>query len=411
MDSVLVRDAGNGQFGTLQWFRVDDAGLAAGPVRNDSVDALREELRGDEARVLWLVRGESVVLRRVSFTPAERRHLARLLPFQLEQDLAADVESVHVATATPGEHAVTVACVDHAALSSELDTLESAGVTVHHAMHEAQLLRGSEQLWSCLLDEHERVHVRYSEQLALTTDAAMMAEVLSRLFAEATEYPERITLYADSDEGLRWLEEQLRECAPAERQLPGLERVRGTYRDAVDLSGPCLDLRQGSLALPVPYARIWRRWRGAAMAVAAALLVYLSGSGLQLWVNEQRRAEVEQQIVNEYREVMPQGMLVNAASQLRNRLATLSGNGAGSGILTLLSRVTPALEASADVRVQRVEFNARSNQLQLTLEAPSNADILALTEQVQQQGVQARPGNMSAVGDRQRAVLRIGGDS
>ncbi|MEX0964059.1 MAG: type II secretion system protein GspL [Pseudohongiellaceae bacterium] len=413
MRTILVRKAQAASDAELQWFSRDRHDRADSISGHGSYEALRDACADDQSggsiQLIWLVDGTRVVLRRISFDPAERRHLNRLLPYQLEQDLATDLDTVHFALGVPAASTVSVAVVDHAELATDIEALEAVGLTVQQAVHEAQLLPGSDQHWTLLLEASSRVHVRFGEDLALSIHADMLAEALTRLFVDSSEVPQLITLQAADAAGLEWLQSQVQACYPKDRALPALEQISGDYAQAASLSASWLDLRQGRLLLAIPYAQTWQRWRGAALAVATALLIYIGGNLLQWWVVEQRRVAVEAQIVAEYRSVVPQGVLVNPVAQLRNRLTGSSAGGAG--VLSLMSRVVPALAQAERVQLQRLQFNGQSGQLQLSLEAAANAEILALTEQLSAAGVRAQPANLTAVGDRQRAVLMIGGEA
>jgi type II secretory pathway component PulL len=92
---------------------------------------------------------------------------------------------------------------------------------------------------------------------------------------------------------------------------------------------------------------------------------------------------------------MPQGMLVDAAQQLRSQLAQLDGDNGGVSLLWILEQIAPALTGVPGVRVQRLTYNAARQELNLSISAMSNDDMLALNDALTEAGLNARTQNIS----------------
>jgi type II secretory pathway component PulL len=103
---------------------------------------------------------------------------------------------------------------------------------------------------------------------------------------------------------------------------------------------------------------------------------------------------------------MPDGVLVNAEQQLLTQLARREGS-SGEGVLVLLSELAPLLVSQAGMVITRLDYNAPRQELQLSLSAQRNGDILAFADAVQALGLDAQAQGFSRQGDAQLANVLI----
>src|SRR5690606_36480408 len=108
-----------------------------------------------------------------------------------------------------------------------------------------------------------------------------------------------------------------------------------------------------------------------------------------------------------YREVMPQGLLVNAEAQLRNQLTQLSGSVNGESVLTLLSSFAGALQNGDGVTLHRINYNQKSNDMQVVMAASNNANLLKFIDRMEQAGLVASAQNMTRTGEEQQATVIV----
>jgi hypothetical protein len=147
----------------------------------------------------------------------------------------------------------------------------------------------------------------------------------------------------------------------------------------------------------------------------AAVMVCL-GLGMTLTetaLDRQRLTALEERIEQRYREVMPEGVLVDAEQQLRSQVAQLRSAPSGSGITEILAGTAPVFAAHERVRMHSLDFSygagATTPELQMGISAPTTADILALGEQLTSSGWQAQAMNIMRSGDYHQASLLIRG--
>lgn len=403
---------------SYRWYDCD-----SGEQGNSTVSAMAEQW--PEATLTLLVAGTDCPGRRLTFKPEEKRHLARLVPFELEADLAQDISGLHVALGLPvqGASEVAVCYIDRRELAAEIDALEAHGLDVRHCYSEPLLLPATTSNWVLRLTD-DQVDVCWGVGAAASIDLSMLEVLLDAILhapaAAGVTPPQALQLQALTQPDLDRLHAKLAASALVQSWQPDLvNRLLTGIWDGIcagtaDRISPTIpDLRQGDFARPVRWRKIWRPVRLPLIAAGVAALTFVSVTLLEIQLNNQRFGNLQQDIELAYREVVPAGVLVDAEQQLRAQLGQLRGTGGGS-VLALLHRLTPQLAQNSQVSINRLGYNGGSSptdlgELQISIDAASNTDILQFSEQLNNIGLQARAQNMTQAGDRQQASLIVSG--
>lgn len=396
-------DEGNALY---RWRRCSREGQWLEPARQGSAQELSEDLPASLPEVCLLLSGTEVVAQQVSYQASERRHLARLIPYELEDDVTAELDDLHFALGTPRDGEVAVAYVDREWLGQQIDELEEAGLEVSHCISEPLLLPRAADGWTLRLEDEE-LQVHYGSCLGFTVESAMAAPALASLMDTAV-LPQHLLLIADDQENL----ERLYELLPA-TLLDDLNELQIETRLARNWDSLALDhyeavnMRQGSFARQLPWRKWWYEWRMVAAVAGLAFFAYVGVNAAQIDQANRETAELRQQIEAAFRQVIPQGVMANPESQLQNRLREYQGSSGGSSVVELVATVGPLIAAEDKITLRRLTYNDQRSEMQLTLEASSNSEILALSDALNEKGLRATPQNMSRVGDRQQANLTI----
>lgn len=402
--------------------------------------------RWPEASLTLLIAGTDCPSRRLAFRPEEKKHLARLIPFELEADLAQEIAGLHVALGMPMQDKkksvqspradttsadetaseVVVSYIDRRELGARITTLETVGFDVRHCYAEPLLLPASDTMWVLRLDG-DQVDICWGTGAAASVDLSMLAVfldlVLQAPVAAGARLPQSLQLQALSSDELEVLQARVSASTLVQTWQPEVETTLldgvwdgichpGVANSADKVSPAIPDLRQGEFARPVRWQKIWRPVRLPLIAASAAALTFAAVTLLETQLNNQRFRTLQQDIESAYREVVPAGVLVDAEQQLRAQLGQLRGDTSGGSVLALLDRVTPQLVQNAQVSINRLSYNGSNaatarSELQLSIEAASNTDILQFSEQLNNNGLQARAQNMTQSGSRQQASLII----
>lgn len=400
MKRLYVQRLGGDDLGRAlyRWRAADDSTVVAG-----SLEQLAAAL-GD-AEVMLLLAGHEVVVTELQLSRAEQRHFHQLAPFELEERLLVAPDAVHVARGEVVGESCLVVYTDRDAFAAQLEALAAVGMEVAACVPLPLLLPRSKDGWSLTLDG-DHLHIHYETGRFVTIITALAPRALQQLF-DTRPAPARLDLYAEDLAGLQELEAVLNASVAALAACQRVSHPPAALWSRLAINTPLpLDLLQHSFARRLPLQRWWHQGRGAVALLALAFLAWAGQQRLQIRMLDAQYRDVEAHISAVYREVMPEGVLVNAEQQLTAQLARLEG-GNGDGVLVLLSQLAPLLAASGDLLITRLDYNAPRGELQLSLSAARNGDILAFTDALQAQGLSAQAQGFSRQGQAQLANILI----
>lgn len=312
---------------------------------------------------LWVVfPAEDVLLMsapRVAHSPAQMR---QALPYAIEDQLAAAIETQHVAWLPAVDpQQVSVAVVARSRLDALLVALRAQGLEPDAVIPEPLLLPWQGAVATLLL-EPDRAVLRYGEARAFVG----LADEL-HLFAGRV------------DAGLDGVLVGEQQSPLPLRHTRRVDDALLAYGDALHNEAP-LNLLQGDYAPRRRAGRTQRAWRWAsALALALGLLSFAHA----LLERAQWAALVERQraeMADLYRAAVPgASRVVDAEQQLRSALAA-AGQGRGDAGLALLAQAAPALASDSRVQLDALEW--RDKQLELVVSAPDVETLDALQQRL-----------------------------
>ena len=187
---------------------------------------------------------------------------------------------------------------------------------------------------------------------------------------------------------------------------------KGGWLDAVMMSSDVpalLNLRQGSYAPILPWASWWQQWRWVAAILLGAALIQGALSYSQFQQAQSVNLDIRRDIETRYREVYPQGAIVDAEKQLERQLRSLRGDAQSAGFMSLLEQAGAVLNAVPGTQLINLNYTDRNGQLGLTLMASDFDALETLRSKLAREGLKVELENSSAQGDQVRARLRVGG--
>jgi general secretion pathway protein L len=341
------------------------------------------EVSSGAAEIVVLVPAEDVLLTEARIPARNRAQLLQALPFAVEDQLLAPVESLHFAAAPGVGDAVGVAVVAKATLRSWLDRLSAAGIRAD-AMLPDSLALPSAPDHATLLAEDDRVVVRLARWSAFACPPADLAQWLSRAgeAASAREI-EAIDVRAGAMPpivpGATMRREQSGALAVFARSLGALP----------------INLLNGEFAPAHRAAESARWWRVAAALAAAAIVLAVVDLGVDVLQLSRTSARLEALAQDALRKAFPDigaAELERAAPAdlARSRIERLRGGGERSGFLRLVGAVAPVLGTATRIQTRGLEF--RNGALEIGLQAPDVATLDAVRERLA-----AEPGLQVAV--------------
>jgi general secretion pathway protein L len=365
-----------------EWLVLDSGGTRRGNVSWGSLSDAAAQSSG--RKTIVLVPGTDVLLAEpVLPLKSSGAKLAQVVPFALEEQLAADVEDLHFVVGKRDVRPGTpVAAVAHARMKEWLAALQSAGLQTDSIYAETAVLPVVAGAVAVLIDG-KRVYVRRESLPGTVIEVEPLIEALQLALASGEESRESVTIFLSEEdyERERELLEGLREFT-ASLQLKLLpDGPLPLFAANLSQSAP-VNLLQGGYGSKTKLNVSFAPWRHAA---ALALIFIAAHIGLKTWqyVHYQKvERQLDAQIAETFQQALPGSPVpstLEARRQVEQILNQLRGTGPTSGMLTTLAMLTEAMAQAPNTRIEALSY--RNNVTDLRVLAPS-VDALDRIRQV-----------------------------
>ena len=372
-DHLLIR-FNTAQAKFVDWVRVSAEATSDSQFGRDTLEAL--SVRAQGARVTVLVPSAEILLTRVTVPGNNRQRLLKAVPYALEDQLAADVETLHFALGRREEDgAMAVAVVSREQMDGWLAELTSAGISSEVTIPDVLAVPWSTDSWS-ILPLGGDVLVRTGAQDGFAVEAENAVAWLSTALMDTGEDehpPTSIHVYGRG------------ELMPGLAEL-GVEVIRHEdgYASTVWFSlglgsRPAINLQQGPYGTQERLSWYFRPWR----PVAALLAVWVVLQGMEAVMDsvrlERKRDALAAQVQTVFRDTFPEvKRVVNAKVQMERRLKDLrkSHGSLQEDFLRLLVGGASALRQVNGIEIKRMRYQNGRLDLDLVLADMSGLDPL-----------------------------------
>jgi general secretion pathway protein L len=346
----------------LIWSDSENEIIASGEVDNAGQLNLLTE-KALQRRVICLLPGVDVCIKKVLITGAFNRQMQQALPYLVEEELASDVEKLHFNVIAKETHLVHVAICDKQKMHDWLDWLETAQIHCKQFIPEGLTLPLPEEGHWQALQLGEQWLVRETADLAWSCDASMLNTILeSKLKNPADEaLVPRIESYSPI------MENSMGQWFSHDAILPMELLAVGTKNNTINL----LTAEFKPAKEVNPYIKKWR-----VPAIVGAILLVVSV--LNIYINTlQVQAETElirQQVETIYSQAFPRESKLKYARinhKLETMLKELQGSSLEFDFLTILNDLAPAVMSLKKFEISSLKFDSKKQQLQVALTAPS----------------------------------------
>lgn len=372
----------------------------ASPRKMTLTEALRALAGG---RVALIVTSTEALVTQVELARKQARHLQRVLPYLLEEQMLDAPEALHFAVGKPVQGRYPVVALAKAPLGALLALCREHGVFPQTLRVDADLLADRAPL-VIAVDDPCVVILRRDQALAV---APSQVETLLALHREQpgslgasvsvadgvvdggsldnTEAPGALDGVSPrvTDEAIR-LEDAATLCAwlrEALAQEGGVEILQGPYAQ-----------RKRAADGPSP----WAPWIPVLRLAAVVFVVALAALWVQQWRYSRAADASFQQAAQLYQSLFPDDRATaGLRRQFRARLVRLSSTDSGvanGGLFSMLPAVASTLSGS-DIKPRRLQFDSRDGSLLLDLDAKQYSDLEKLQAALRKKGVQATIAN------------------
>jgi general secretion pathway protein L len=318
-----------------------------------------------------------VLAARVDIPKASQARLRQLLPYSLEDSLAAEIESLHFAAgARTDSGALLVSVIAHERLAGWLRTLDGMGVRPTAVYSEADGIPDTPATLN-LLVEGQRVYGRLPGAAPFVLDGMSVAETIDLMqgqVAGGSPAYEHVLVWLESES------ERLPELAEVHSRVASLDvkaldggslpRLAATL-----VFRPGANLLQGQYAPKSDYMGMLRPWRFAAAVFLAWVGVTVGAQVAEYFTLRNSDAALTSEMTAICTQAFGSASLAQCTTELRGRLAALGEQSAASA--GFLSTLVVLAESEVDGRIEALSYRNRVMDLQLTVPSVMQLDAFA----------------------------------
>ncbi len=358
---------------------------------------LLDILQARRSPVIFAVPGTAVRLQEVSYSANEKRHIARSLPYLLEEEYASDIEALHIASTPLAPETLAVAGSEHQSLQHWQQLLADYP-GIQQWVPEPLLLPWRQGEITLVIESGLAV-MRQGPCVGLSIETSLLPAVLAD--SDITQTNTVVMYGYDQDADMALLPEAWREK---------VQWRNGGFSAALLLTAEeraPLNLLQGEYGPKLPLERWWTLWRWPMAALAAAFAVQMVLTFADYKSLQGDNLRLRQALEASYREAVPKGAIADPERQLSRKLRDLRGGDASVPFMAMLESVGQVIQAQPGARISNINFSGRTGDLRLNLVVPDFRAVEKIREQINSGNYSASVESSNAQGEEVRARMKV----
>lgn len=380
----------------LVWSPQQNEVIASGQLDNIS---LLDEIADYAAQrtVYALIPASDVLMTQVSIPAGSSRQLASVLPFLLEEELAQDVDNLHVHLLEKNGDLAQVAVIEHRKMEEWLAALREAGIEIKAMLPDCLCLPHFDHSYSAAEIEGQWL-IRQSAVQGIAAETTWLAAWLSAQQApivpavdeddadndadhDATEdsdtsaeASEAVSLEKSSpadDTPLTAQDIVIHHYTPAPENMPGRWQAEAPELVMQLLAQGALASKVNMLSGVYKQQPAWRKhlkpWRKVAIAAGMLVAVMAGQHFVSMQAMDKQALAYKAESERIFRQVLPQFKRVPSQSylkrQMNSELSRLGGSSEDSGLLPWLAQLQPALAKVPQMSMQNFKYDQNRGEI------------------------------------------------
>lgn len=314
-----------------------------------------------------LLPGNECLIKRVEIPKGAARQFDSMLPFLLEDEVAQDIEDLHLTILDKDATHATVCGVEREWLKQALDTFREANIIFRKVLPDTLALPLEEQGISALqIDQYWLL--RQSNYQAVSINEAWLAMFLQSDWVALDDEEQSPTIFSytalPSDDvqqqsGIEW------QAKPAELVMSLLSQQAIT-------SG--VNLLTGTFKTKSSFSKYWRVWQKVAIAACLLVAVIVTQQVLKVQQYEAQAEAYRTESERIFRSVLPGKQRIPTVSYLKRQMndeaKKYGGSGDGDSLLGWLALLPETLGQVKAIEVNSIRYDG--NRSEVRLEAKSS---------------------------------------
>lgn len=374
-----------------------------------TLELLAELLPSISTPICLVVPGSKVVARNVSVGGTEKKHMAKLLPFEMEEEIIDPVEDLHFCFGQVEGERVNLFYMRRDEFAEVLEEIELVSKEVLNVLPEFALLNLAEGAGTIVLDG-EMVLAKFSEGRGFAAEINIAPLILASVAEELVLNEAELNIVAESEEALSIL----RSCLPEQwlqEESISIAETEGFFWDCIDASvlNKTLNLRSGGFARQLPFGRWWNIWQKSAYVAAAAFVLSMAVNFIAYLDAKSEGKQIREQIQTVYLQAVPNGRKGDEENRLENILKNQGGSTTGepSNLVPMLSGLTKAMMKQEDIQVSNFRYSGDQRELQVNIEIKGLDELGRFRELLADSGIESGSPRTSRQGEIYQANLKL----
>ncbi len=344
-----------------QYFTKDDNDAALLPKESgvlDSVDELDQLTEmSSSSQVIVLVPGELVTLRELSISGRLSQVMLKSLPFRLEDELAGEIDELHIAVLEHSENKLNVAVVEDRWMSLWQRWLEEAEIECHQWLPDTLAIPYSVGT-CCLYKLEDKWLVRHGVWKGAVCDASWL-----KFYMDSIDKEQQLQIIDYSRLGA---EDNPLYTLNLDAITPEVNLLQGRWKNKKKAHSGMLDLWRRSLILSVMVLIVW-------------MVVSVSSA----WQLNNRADELQAQSLEAYQQLFPGERVIRLIPQMNRKLRQLEGSVSETeDLLPLLDSLAPAFKQFSEVKPKSISYDYGQQTLRITAEANAMMNFTRLRDEL-----------------------------
>ncbi|PHN83844.1 type II secretion system protein GspL [Vibrio splendidus] len=309
-----------------------------------------------------LLPGNECLIKRVEIPKGAARQFDSMLPFLLEDEVAQDIEDLHLTILDKDASHATVCGVDREWLKHALELFREANIIFRKVLPDTLAVPFEEQGISALqIDQHWLL--RQGHYQAVSISEAWLPMFLQSDWVVAGEEEQATTIFSytamPSDDvqqqsGVEW------QAKPAELVMSLLSQ------QAITSS---VNLLTGTFKTKSSFSKYWRVWQKVAVAACLLVAVIVTQQVLKVQQYEAQAEAYRAESERIFRAVLPGKQRIPTISYLKRQMndeaKKYGGSGEGDSLLGWLALLPETLGQVKSIEVESIRYDGNRSEVRL----------------------------------------------
>ncbi|MGF1686961.1 type II secretion system protein GspL [Photobacterium japonica] len=377
----------------LVWSPQQHEVIASGQL--DNISLLGEIADYAAQRTVYaLIPASDVLMTQVAIPAGSSRQLANVLPFLLEEELAQDVDNLHVHLLEKSGDLAQVAVVEHRKMEEWLAALSDAGFEIKALLPDCLCLPHFDHSYSAAEIEGQWL-IRQSAVQGIAAETAWLAAWLSAQQAPIVPAVDEATEDSDADQNAGEARDDtagdkpvvsmakaddvpltaqdivIHHFTPAPAEMPGRWQPEAPELVMQLLAEGALASKVNLLSGAYKQQPAWRKhlkpWRKVAIAAGVVGAVLIAQHVISMQAMDKQALAYKAESERIFRQVLPQFKRVPSSSylkrQMNSELTRLGGSSDGDGLLPWLAQLQPVLAKVPQLSMQNFKYDQNRGEI------------------------------------------------